>query len=144
MYQKYNNLSMAGVSIVAEKNQGGLMVQSVIQNAARRNPAAGVPPARLTHSTHGKMLRAEPTAALYEQHIVHHVGPLPYLETQMCEWDPTLKHAKSPDRLDALVFGITFLSKMGGGSISAGYGTIHKSKDSEFGEAKSNPYCGYY
>jgi phage terminase large subunit-like protein len=57
-------------------------------------------------ATRGKYLRAEPVAALYEQGRIHHVGFLPELEDQMCEWMPG---QKSPDRLDALVWALTEL-----------------------------------
>ena len=63
-------------------------------------------PVRLVHASRGKVARAEPVAALYEQGRVHHVGSLPKLEDQMCEWDPT-GGGDSPDRMDALVWGVT-------------------------------------
>ena len=63
------------------------------------------------HATRGKAIRAEPIAALYEQHRIHHVGSFPALEDQMCEWDPTDPQS-SPDRMDALVWAFTDL--MGG------------------------------
>ena len=55
-----------------------------------------------------KTLRAEPIVSLYEQGKVKHIGPLPALETQLCTWVPEAS-AKSPDRLDALVWGLTDL-----------------------------------
>lgn len=45
--------------------------------------------------------------ALYEQGRVHHVGAYPELEDQMCQWRPG--YGKSPDRVDALVWGVTEL-----------------------------------
>ena len=43
-------------------------------------------------ASRGKMIRAEPIAALYEQGRVHHVGvPFPQLEDQMCDYDPSDK-----------------------------------------------------
>ncbi len=59
-------------------------------------------------ATRGKIIRAEPVAALYEQGRVHHVGSFPALEDQMCEYDPKT-YVRSPDRMDALVWAITDL-----------------------------------
>ena len=64
---------------------------------------------RSVRATRGKAIRAEPVSALYEQGRVHHVGALPKLEDQSCQWDP-LTSRKSPDRMDAMVWGITALS----------------------------------
>jgi phage terminase large subunit-like protein len=57
------------------------------------------------------MLRAEPISALYEQGKVHHVGYFKELEEQMCSYTPDT--VKSPDRLDALVWGISSLMNSG-------------------------------
>lgn len=61
----------------------------------------------------GKRSRAEPIAARYERGAVHHVGVHAELEAQMTSWEPDDKRAKSPDRVDALVYACTML---GGGS----------------------------
>jgi phage terminase large subunit-like protein len=65
-------------------------------------------PLTLVHASQGKRIRAEPVAALYEQGRVHHVGEHAQLEDQLCTWDP-LSSARSPDRLDALVWGLSEL-----------------------------------
>lgn len=93
--------------IVAETNQGGLMVESVIRNV---DPNVSY---KAVTATRGKVLRAEPIAALYEQQRVHHVGTFADLETQMTEW--CADSSESPDRLDALVWALTELSANGGG-----------------------------
>ena len=67
---------------------------------------------RSVRATRGKILRAEPISALYEQERVHHVGAFSELESQMCSYVGQLK--PSPDRLDALVWGLTELSKSKG------------------------------
>jgi phage terminase large subunit-like protein len=67
---------------------------------------------RAVHASRGKLIRAEPIAALYEQGKVHHCGTFPQLEDQMCEWVPG---EKSPDRMDALVWAITELSSRASG-----------------------------
>src|ERR1700732_1148563 len=64
------------------------------------------------HASRGKVMRAEPIAALYEQHRVHHVGAFPTLEDQMCGFaaDFVLSSAGfSPDRVDGLVWALTDL-----------------------------------
>jgi len=88
--------------IVAEVNNGGEMVELVIRTVDRNVSYKAV------HASRGKMIRAEPIAALYEQSRVHHVGGFPKLEDQMVEYDPnTATH--SPDRMDALVWVMTEL-----------------------------------
>ena len=87
--------------IVAEGNQGGEMVESVL-----RTVMPGAPIKRVT-ARQGKRTRAEPVAALYEQGRVHHCGSFPVLEDQLTTW--TLDSGESPDRLDALVWGLVEL-----------------------------------
>ena len=142
LYRKYNKISDAPVSIVAEINNGGDMIVSVIKNASRQIPDITLPPVRVVRATKGKELRAEPIAAMYEQNIVHHVGEIQELEVQMTDWNPTQKGSKSPDRLDALVWAITSLAKGFSGPASTGYGTITKQAD-PFNKRPPNPYCGY-
>ena len=92
--------------IIAEKNQGGLMVETTIRTADRNVPVT------LVTATRGKYIRAEPISALYEQNRVHHVGGLPVLEDQMVEaTQESLQDRKSGtfDRVDALVWGLSEL-----------------------------------
>lgn len=65
-------------------------------------------PIKMVQASRGKRLRAEPIAALFEQHRVHLVGDFPQLEDQMCGWDPA-ESGPSPDRLDGLVWALTDL-----------------------------------
>jgi hypothetical protein len=60
------------------------------------------------HASRGKITRAEPISALYEQKRCHHVGFFPVLEDQQCDYDPKLSKY-SPDRMDALVWAFTEL-----------------------------------
>lgn len=90
-------------AVIAEGNQGGEMVASVLRSAG----GAGMP-VRIVHAKRGKATRAEPVAVLYEQGRVSHVGSLARLEDQLTTWDPATAHA-SPDRLDALVYAVTEL-----------------------------------
>lgn len=92
--------------IVAERNQGGDMVRHTLHTESETVPV------KLVHASRGKMARAEPVSALYEQDKVRHVKGLNDLEDQMVTWEP-LGSVGSPDRLDALVWAITDLSLQG-------------------------------
>jgi phage terminase large subunit-like protein len=87
--------------IVAEVNNGGDLVAHTIHT---EDPFAVV---RTVSASRGKIVRAEPIAALYEQGRVRHVGELPELEEQMVLFSPD--SGDSPDRMDALVWGCTDL-----------------------------------
>jgi len=86
-------------SIVVEKNYGGEMCEHTI---ATVDPSV---PVRLVTATRGKVVRAEPIATQYSQERVHHVGTFKELEDQMVMW--TQDSGESPDRMDALVWGLT-------------------------------------
>ena len=103
-YYKYN-----ADRIVAEVNQGGDMVEHTIRTVDRNVSYKAVRAAR------GKILRAEPIAALYEQGRIHHCGTFAALEDQLCMY--THESRDSPDRLDALVWALTdlMLGKNDGG-----------------------------
>src|SRR5262249_38389177 len=61
-------------------------------------------------ASRGKVLRAEPVSALYEQGLVHHVGRFAVLEDQLCAFTTAgYRGEGSPDHADALVFAITEL-----------------------------------
>lgn len=94
--------------VVAEVNNGGDLVVSNLRRAAPNLPVKSV------RATRGKILRAEPVAALYEQGRVHHVGLFEVLEEQMTSYVGDVSE-KSPDRLDALVWALTELSATRGG-----------------------------
>ena len=84
--------------IIGEVNNGGELVESVLRTVDASIPYKAV------RASRGKLVRAEPIAALYEQGKVFHVGPgLEDLEDQLCTWTP--ESGASPDRLDALVWG---------------------------------------
>jgi len=94
--------------IVAEVNNGGEMVEAMLRVVDPSVPLAAV------HASRGKVARAEPVAALYEQGRVHHLGALPLLEDQMCAFTPGAHGdgeaaGGSPDRVDALVWALTDL-----------------------------------
>jgi len=89
--------------VIAEVNQGGDLVVSVLRVVA---PQLAV---RKVRATRGKYLRAEPVAALYQQGKVHHLGCFATLEDQLCAFTPGIDRRTqgSPDRADALVYGLT-------------------------------------
>lgn len=90
--------------VVVEVNQGGALVAAVLRSVNANLPITEV------HATRGKYVRAEPVAALYEQGRVHHVGAFAALEDQMTVFTPErLNTGVSPDRVDALVWGMTHL-----------------------------------
>jgi predicted phage terminase large subunit-like protein len=88
--------------IVAEVNQGGDMVELIIKQADPNISYQAV------HASRGKVTRAEPVVALYEQGKVHHVGQIPKLEDEMTTWD-SKESIVSPGRIDALVWGVASL-----------------------------------
>jgi phage terminase large subunit-like protein len=92
--------------IVAESNNGGDMVEDTIKSVDSNVNVKQVKASR------GKVTRAEPIAALYEQGRVHHVGALDTLEDQMVSFTSDFDRKAqgySPDRVDALVWAITEL-----------------------------------
>lgn len=90
--------------VVAEVNQGGDLVEQVIRQV---DPLV---PLRKVHASRGKVARAEPVAALYEQGRVHHARGLGALEDQMCAMTARGYEGRgSPDRVDALVWALTDL-----------------------------------
>lgn len=86
--------------IIAEKNNGGEMVELVIKQVDRNVPV------KLVNASRDKHTRAEPVAAQYEQGRIHHVGKFNALEDEMCLWLPG---DPSPNRMDALVWALTDL-----------------------------------
>lgn len=90
--------------VVAEVNQGGALVESVLRQV---NPML---PYRAVHAGRAKAARAEPVAALYEQKRVFHCGTFAELEDQMCQMTRRgFVGSGSPDRVDALVWALTDL-----------------------------------
>lgn len=95
-------------AVVAEVNYGGAMVGEVIR--AARGPSDRRIPFREVHATRGKVVRAEPIAELYAQGKVSHVGYLETIEDQLCAMTTAgYMDDRSPDRADALIWGLTEL-----------------------------------
>ena len=92
--------------VIAEANNGGDMVESVLRGAAHSLPV------RLVHAARGKVARAEPVAALYERGKVRHAGRFPELEDELCGLCSGGAYhgpGRSPDRADAVVWAVTEL-----------------------------------
>lgn len=109
-YRQY--LEWSADCIVAEKNYGGDMVKTTLINAIGKKTARSVR-IKLVTSRRGKELRAEPVVALYENEQVKHVqtdkAELHELEEEQTSWVPGV--GNSPNRVDALVHGVTEVGK---------------------------------
>lgn len=129
--------------VVVERNQGGELVSETLKVAAPMMTVVSV------WASVGKRTRAEPVAQLFELNRAHVVGRLAGwsaddegvrgLEEQLCSWNPFESRAKqgSPDRLDALVWGCTFLiDRMSEGSVDGGFDVVDY-KDGDL----SNPFA---
>ena len=96
--------------LLAEVNQGGEMVASVIASVDKGVPVKAV------RATRGKFSRAEPVSALYQQGRVAHAARFPALEDEMCDFTAAgLSSGRSPDRMDALVWALSELLLSGPG-----------------------------
>jgi phage terminase large subunit-like protein len=99
LYHKYQ-----ADRVIAEVNQGGDLVEHMLRLHDRTISY------RAVHASRGKVVRAEPIAALYEQERIHHIGGFSQLEDQMCSFTSKQERgSRSPDRVDALVWGLTEL-----------------------------------
>lgn len=92
--------------IIGEVNNGGDMVEAVLRAVEKNVPFKAV------HASRGKAIRAEPVSSLYARGLVHHVGAFSTLEDQMTAFTSDFDRSTSgysPDRMDALVWGLTEL-----------------------------------
>jgi predicted phage terminase large subunit-like protein len=92
-------------SIVAETNQGGDMVTAVIRSLGERGRGVRIIDVK---ASRGKLARAEPVYSLYQEGRIFHCGTFPLLESQMAGFNPE-STTTSPDRVDALVWGLSAL-----------------------------------
>jgi len=106
--------------IIGEVNNGGDFIEELLRTVEENVPY------RTVVASRGKAVRAEPISAIYEQGRAHHLGTFPRLEDQLCSWTPLDR--ESPDRLDALVWGMTELTQ------NADWTTLH-------GQPYSCPQC---
>ena len=100
--------------IIAERNNGGDMVETTIHNIDPNVPVKTI------HASRGKVVRAEPVAALYEQGRVHHVGTFYELESQMVAMAAD-EADEGDDRVDALVYAVTELINSAGKGMFIGW-----------------------
>jgi len=113
--------------VVAEMNYGGAMVKHTIQTANRKMPFRPVTASR------GKVVRAEPISALYEQGKVRHVGYLRDLEEEMCGFTTNgFVGANSPNRAYAVIWALVALFP----------GLIKPRKDKKQDDMKPVAYSG--
>ena len=103
--------------VIGEVNNGGDLVESNVRAIERNIPF------RQVRASRGKAVRAEPVSSFYEQGRIHHVGMFSKLEDQMCEWEPGIS-TWSPNRVDALVWGITELMVKPKGSGGAAFFSV--------------------
>ena len=89
--------------IIGEANQGGDLISSLLKTQRSQPPIAY----EKVHASRGKIARAEPVAALYEQGKVHHVSGFPQMEDEMVNY--VAGSSKSPNRMDALVWALSYL-----------------------------------
>lgn len=102
--------------VVVERNFGGDMAEHTIRTVDKAVPV------KMVTASRGKIPRAEPVAALYEQHRVHHAGRFPKLEDQMCTY--TAEDKVSPDRMDAMVWALSELMITGRSVPDVGPGGV--------------------
>lgn len=96
LYNKYK-----ADRIIGEVNNGGDLIETILRQANKNVSYKAV------RASRGKATRAEPVVNLYEQGLIYHTKNFPELELQMTTWNPNKQ--KSPDRIDALVWGFTEL-----------------------------------
>lgn len=109
--------------LIAERNNGGEMVEHTIRSVWQEAPLKTI------SATRGKIVRAEPISALYEQGKVHHVGMHVELEEQMCEFPVVNEH---DDMVDSLVYALTELEE----SLSPVGASSEREESRTFGEHK--------
>jgi len=98
--------------LIGEANNGGDLIEAVLRTVDKDVPYSKV------HASRGKVARAEPIAALFEQGRAHLVGLMPELSDQLCSYVPG--DPGSPDRMDAMVWGLSELSESAGVLASVG------------------------
>lgn len=88
-------------TVIAERNQGGEMIRALFAPHGVR--------VVLVHASKGKQARAEPIQDKARRGYIHHVGMFPALEKELTRWKPG---DPSPNRMDAYVWGMTYLLGM--------------------------------
>lgn len=104
--------------VLAEVNNGGDYIGTLLRVVDPNVPYQAV------RATRGKLLRAEPVAALYEQGRMRHVRVFTLLEEQLISWHPD-SVSQSPDRLDALAWAVAGLKTLSAGSWTLAHGVVY-------------------
>lgn len=101
--------------VVCEINQGGLLIQSTIEQVDRTVPI------RTVYASRGKAARCEPVSVCYQKGLIYHCGTFPTLEDQQECFDPlkTKYRSDSPDNLDALTWAV-WESLLDGSALRSG------------------------
>lgn len=111
--------------IVAESNQGGLMVEHTIQMERKNAPVV------LVRANDGKIVRAQPVAVAYRKSRIKHTHQFKELEQQMYDFENVVaKRGTSPDRVDALVYAVNEVLDLAGSDKKPG----------GFGRSTFNPW----
>lgn len=114
--------------VIGEGNNGGDMIEALLRHV---DPNVSY---RKVTASRGKVIRAEPISALYEQHRVHHVGTFAKLEDELTTWNPQTDE-RSPNRLDAVVWALTEL----GGEQPGGFAAYYARKQERAEKAREAP-----
>ena len=93
-----------GATIVVEKNHGGKYLVATLEQVMK--DVGVIVPFRVVTASEGKRVRAEPIVPLFTRNKLHFVGTHPEVEDQLCSWVGAAGE-KSPDRMDAVVWGVT-------------------------------------
>jgi phage terminase large subunit-like protein len=105
------------IAVVCERNRGGDLVEANVRAAMYRRRgemASRAMRIEMVQATRGKDIRAEPVSSLHVQGRIHFVGHgLKECEDEITSWNPKLG-GRSPNRLDALVWGSYFLAGLSG------------------------------
>ena len=91
--------------VVYEANQGGAVIRELLKQLDHDIPIRSI------RARVDKRLRAKPVVALYEQSRVMHMAEFLELEAEMTGWDPDDPSMDSPDRIDAMVYGVNYLNR---------------------------------
>lgn len=105
------------VAVVGERNRGGDLVESNVRAQMREKRGSAAAHAiqyENVIATKGKVIRAEPVSGLHKQGLIHFVGShFKDCENEITNWNPKIR-GPSPNRLDALVWGVYFLANLSG------------------------------
>jgi phage terminase large subunit-like protein len=100
-------------AVILETNNGGEYIPGMLQMACLLAGHTLIP-TEMIRAKKAKRVRAEPVSAIYGQRQARHVGTHTHLEDQICVWVP--EEVESPDRMDALVYGVLYLDDQGIGA----------------------------